>query len=629
MAQITGTTGPDTLLGTAGDDTLQGLAGGDVLSAVGGDDWLEGGTGQDWLTGGSGADAFAFRDPLSNANRDNVADFVSGIDKIWIDPAVAASIGALGNFAVDDERFYAAPGARTPLEADDRIIYDTSTGMLMYDPDGSGPAGQQFIAQLRGAPALTATDIAVIGATGSQPIVGTEGDDSLTGTPGDDTIDGLGGNDTIDGAGGNDLLIGGAGNDLLFGGEQHTPEDSHDTLDGGSGDDVFNIFTTLGTSQNVVLLDGGGVDTVIASSWTLGAGFENLTLRGGQTEGGTGVGNALANLIHVESNSNDLFQVQGGDGNDTLLGGEGSEILRGDGGDDWLEPGIDGAEADTLTGGAGQDSFVFRAPPVDSAFGDSVTDFSSPADQVLIDNRGFTAVGGAGTFTAGDARFAANASGTATDASHRIIYNTSTGELSYDADGAGGGAAVLFARLEGAPALAASDITVLGDTPPAGEHIAGTSGSDALVGTAGNDTLEGLAGGDLLDGRVGNDRLEGGAGQDRITGGDGEDSFTFRTPLNNANRDTVNDFVSGTDRILLDDAVAAAVGALGDFESGDERFYAGPGARAPLEADDRIVYDTTSGMLMYDPDGSGGAGQQFITVLQGAPALSASDIAVI
>ncbi|MGQ0652250.1 MAG: hypothetical protein ACT4P4_08300 [Betaproteobacteria bacterium] len=42
-----------------------------------------------------------------------------------------------------------------------------------------------------------------------------------------------------------------------------------------------------------------------------------------------------------------------------------------------------------------------------------------------------------------------------------MIYDTSTGGVYYDADGSGSGAAVLFATLQGAPALAASDITVI------------------------------------------------------------------------------------------------------------------------------------------------------------------------
>jgi len=49
----------------------------------------------------------------------------------------------------------------------------------------------------------------------------------------------------------------------------------------------------------------------------------------------------------------------------------------------------------------------------------------------------------------------------AQDADDRIVYNPTTGALFFDADGNGAGAAVQFAVLSGAPALAASDFTVI------------------------------------------------------------------------------------------------------------------------------------------------------------------------
>ena len=56
---------------------------------------------------------------------------------------------------------------------------------------------------------------------------------------------------------------------------------------------------------------------------------------------------------------------------------------------------------------------------------------------------------------------AANSSGSAQDASDRVIYDTTDGRLYYDADGSGAGAAQLIATAIGAPDLVASDLMVI------------------------------------------------------------------------------------------------------------------------------------------------------------------------
>ena len=127
-----------------------------------GNDWLDGDTGQDRLTGGAGADSFVFNDALASSNADYVNDFVSGSDKLLFDDAVFTNLGAPGAFTSGDERFVAAPGARYGVEADDRLMYDTSTGKLYYDPDGSGSASAFIVGVVQGAPTLVATDITVI-----------------------------------------------------------------------------------------------------------------------------------------------------------------------------------------------------------------------------------------------------------------------------------------------------------------------------------------------------------------------------------------------------------------------------------------------------------------------------------
>ena len=47
------------------------------------------------------------------------------------------------------------------------------------------------------------------------------------------------------------------------------------------------------------------------------------------------------------------------------------------------------------------------------------------------------------------------------DANDRVIYNTSGGQLYYDADGNGSGAAQLVATVTGAPSVVATDIAVI------------------------------------------------------------------------------------------------------------------------------------------------------------------------
>ena len=48
------------------------------------------------------------------------------------------------------------------LDADDRIIYDQTTGLLYYDADGNGAGAAVLFAGVAGLPALTAADFTVI-----------------------------------------------------------------------------------------------------------------------------------------------------------------------------------------------------------------------------------------------------------------------------------------------------------------------------------------------------------------------------------------------------------------------------------------------------------------------------------
>ena len=48
------------------------------------------------------------------------------------------------------------------LDADDRIIYNQSTGALIYDANGTGAGGAALIATVINEPLLSASDFVVI-----------------------------------------------------------------------------------------------------------------------------------------------------------------------------------------------------------------------------------------------------------------------------------------------------------------------------------------------------------------------------------------------------------------------------------------------------------------------------------
>ena len=105
-------------------------------------------TARQGTTGGAGTDVFAV------GITGTISDFASGIDKIRIDGNAYpfSDVGATGNFAPGDERFHAAAGATTAHDATDRMIYNTSTGDLYYDSDGTGSAFRVLVATLQGQP---------------------------------------------------------------------------------------------------------------------------------------------------------------------------------------------------------------------------------------------------------------------------------------------------------------------------------------------------------------------------------------------------------------------------------------------------------------------------------------------
>ncbi|MBP2233286.1 VCBS repeat-containing protein [Azospirillum agricola] len=120
-------------------------------------------------------------------------------------------------------------------------------------------------------------------------------------------------------------------------------------------------------------------------------------------------------------------------------------------------------------------------------------------------------------------------------------------------------------------------------------------------------------------GTAGNDTLFGSSGTDSLTGGAGADAFLFTAP--GQYPDTITDFQTGMDRI---EVMANVFGNLpvGQLDTGHFAL------NAPIDADDRFVFNTATGALSYDPDGNGAMAATTFALLN-VRSLSAGDIWVV
>lgn len=257
------------------------------------------------------------------------------------------------------------------------------------------------------------------GWTGS--IITYGGADAVTTTTGNVNYLGVGGgNDIVTmGQGGIDHVALGSGNDRIT---MNSLSDKFAMMvvTADSGVDTVSFAPFL--SQVVVDLNTGSPTATSSGKFAL-FGFENVT---GSKGNDTLSGNSVTNTI------------VGGAGNDTINGRAGNDVL---------------------TGGAGNDTFIFNTALSATSNVDKVTDFSVPSDTMRLENAIFSKIAGVGALTS--AQFFQSATGVAHDKDDRIMYESDTGKLFYDADGSGAGAGVQFATLTTGLALTSADFYVI------------------------------------------------------------------------------------------------------------------------------------------------------------------------
>ena len=90
---------------------------------------------------------------------DHATGSTTASDHISIAKATFTALGAVGTLGTT--AFYAAAGATSGHLATDRVIYNTTTGALYYDADGSSSGAAVQIGVVDGHPTLAYTDVLI------------------------------------------------------------------------------------------------------------------------------------------------------------------------------------------------------------------------------------------------------------------------------------------------------------------------------------------------------------------------------------------------------------------------------------------------------------------------------------
>ncbi|MFZ6757260.1 beta strand repeat-containing protein, partial [Undibacterium sp. Ji50W] len=140
--------------------TITGSGFADTITSANVAQTINGGAGIDAITLGTGSQTVVLANAAANA--DTITGFLVGTDKLQVSKALFAGLtSVVGNgFSVAAEFVSNATGAAVGTNA--QFDYNTATGVLSYDADGTGAGAAVTVATLTGLPAIVATDIVIV-----------------------------------------------------------------------------------------------------------------------------------------------------------------------------------------------------------------------------------------------------------------------------------------------------------------------------------------------------------------------------------------------------------------------------------------------------------------------------------
>jgi Ca2+-binding RTX toxin-like protein len=628
---ILGNNTDDLLYGGSGDDILEGNDGNDFLAGEAGDDryLIKKYSGHNTIEDSSGANIIEFIDVESNEvklyRKGNNLEFYVEEEKL------VTINNFFTNFSVDIILF--SDNVLWPSKKlKDQVIYIEGSD---FRDDIDYNDGYKYSME-----ALDNNDTILLGKENDY-IDGGKGDDYLLGENMDDTI------------------VGGMGDDAIYG-----DNDSETTPVVFTFDDVFIQATSDNkiTQKQIVEITGDPdgiiydsekelqkqLDRIASGNDTLYGGFGNDYIEGGdkddQLYGDEGNDHLMGDGYIIKCNEMSASKIYW-NGNDTLYGGEGDDLIEGSKGNDTLYGGygddvliadgydeidgfivgdstkvdhigndyLDGGEGnDILKGLKGNDKYIFRKgyshDEVVELGGDDTlvmdgilsteVNFERKMDSLVIKIDDFDQIkltdyfkrnedGTLGDYVVETIQFCDGVNLSYDDVINKMAINGSSeddviiGEEGNDIILGNDG----NDEIEGSYGL---DVIYGGsgndniDGGMEDDTIWGQSGNDIIKGSYGNDSLFGGSGNDNIYGNTENDYLDGGSGNDYLDGGAGDDKLFGQTG---------DDIINGG---LNEDIIYGGSGndtLIGD--TGEDKIYGGEGndiIRAGSE-DDYIISD--------------------------------------
>lgn len=367
----------------------------------------------------------------------------------------------------------------------------------------------------------------------------------MFGTSANNTLVGTAGNDSIYGLDGADTLWGGFGNDVLYGGSGNdllADEDSgYDTLCGDEGDDYLQTRDLISDH----LYGGSGFDTAYVDRSSNAARFSGVFTAGSAQDQRLSDGTVL--------NSIERLYLYLGPGNDSITVNLSPSTVR-DGGSQ-------------VGFGAGTDLLTINFVQFTTAITMTFLPFTPGNNFRFL-------TGGEEIFSALSVeRFSIQGSAAGDIFEGGTLSDTLSGNGGHDVLAGAGGNDRLF----------------------------GGAGDDIMQGGEGADSLGGGDGNDVIYGDASNDTLVGGRGNDTLNGGSGADTFVFDLRASRANVDLIEDFN------VIEDVIRLKSFAFPGLRPGvlDSAAFAANTSGTATGTDNRIIYETDTGRLYFDLDGSG------------------------